>query len=376
MIPKSLSATSAQVYEECPARWKVEYMERAPQPSNTAADLGTACHEAFEEFVAGGYHVTHPHDKAVIQAFYERAYWHLFADASRFQEGLDLVHKWMARQQWDGRTVLSTEKKLSLTLKTSVGEIPFNYIMDRKDRLANGDIEVVDYKSIGQPLSPEALKHKVQARAYALAAQIEHPEAERVWVTFDLLRFEPIGIVFTKEENRATWQYLHELAERIIANEDAEERLGSGCRFCIRRHVCGSLAKHAAAGGALGITDPEDAAQRRFLLAAAKSAIEQNIAELDGFILDHCRTNNLTGYSTPDYEVSLSVSGRRQANAQAIAGIVGDHIVAKYGDLKVGVVDNLLKGDELTAEQKSRVRQTLTKTFSEPTVKVTQRSPF
>lgn len=377
MIPKTLSATSIQAYEECPKRFEAEYLLRAPSPGGSAASLGTACHETIEPWVADGHYKKGYADEwSVMKALYDQAYWAVFSDPSRYDEGVNMLKGWLARQDWSGREVLSTEEKKNFVIKTSVGDIPLNYIMDRKDRLDNGDIEVVDYKTLSLPLSPEQLKHKIQARVYALAAQLEHPEAERIWVTFDMLRYDAVGIVFTKEENRATWKYLHALAERIIADAEPREQLGTGCRFCVRRLSCDALTRHSAVGGSLSMSDPAAAAERRYALAAAKSAIEQSIKDLDEFITDHCRANELLGYEAGDYAVRLTVSGRRQADSSVIAGIIGPDLTARYGDIKVSAIDNILKSDDLTDEQKSMVRQSIRKVFGEPTVKIDKKGAF
>lgn len=380
MIPKSLSATSIQVFEECPKRFEVEYLHRTPSPSGSAASLGTACHEAIERWVAEGHYLMHTGSVdsqwAVMQALYDQAYWGAFSDPARYDEGKGLLRTWLGRQNWEGRTVLSTEQKKSFVIKTSVGDIPFNYIMDRKDLLDDGDVQVTDYKSLSQPLSPDKLRHKLQARCYALAAQIEHPEAKRIWVEFDMLRYEPVAVVFTKEENRATWKYLHELAERIIADTNPQEKLGNACRFCVRKLECESLTKHAAGGGVLGLTGPAEAARKRYEIAAAKNALDALIKDIDEYLVAHCQYNDVTEFDAGEFEVSLGVSGRRQADATRVATIIGPDLMARYGNLNISAVDALLKGDELTADQKSQVRQTIRKAYGDPTVRVVEKSPF
>ena len=377
MIPKTLSATSVQAYEECPARFEAEYLNRAPSPGGSAASLGSVCHATMEPWVRDGHYLAnHSHPEAVLKGLYDEAYWRYFSDQSRYDEGWDLMKKWLARQDWSGRTVLSTEEKKNFLVKTSAGDIPFNYIMDRVDRLDSGDIEVVDYKSLSQPVSPDKLRQKIQARIYALAAQLEHPDAPRIWVTFDMLRYEPVGVVFTKEENRETWKYLHALAERIIADSSPKEQLGNGCRFCIRKSACESLTKHAVAGGVLGISDPAAAAAKRFQLAAAQGAIKALIEELDTFIIDHCRNEDSISFDTDDYEVVLAPSARRQVDPSAVADIIGPALMARYGNLSISSVDTMLKGNDLTDEQKSQLKQSIRKVYSDASVKVTERSPF
>jgi hypothetical protein len=397
--PKSLSATSGQVYETCPSRWKAEYLDRAPQPSGSAASLGTACHGTLERLVADGY----PQDWSLavdaVERLYEVEYRKVFADNERYDEGLELCKKWVARQDWTGRTVLTTEVKKNFEIPTSIGPLTFNYIMDRCDRveanswMADGSedevvIEVIDYKTVGLPVQPDDLKKKLQARAYGLAAQIEHPEATRVWVTFDLLRYDAVGCVFTKAENAATWHYLKALAQRIVddepdpANPDAiwpAEQLNAECRYCIRNHVCTTLNKHVAAGGVLGITDPHEAADRRAQLAYAKQAFEAMIAELDAPILAYCEAEGINGFATDDTVVEIGAKSTRSIDPQMAARVVGPDVLVNVAGAKptMKAIDELLRAKDttLTDEQKSQLRQLINRSFGNPYVQTKPKSP-
>lgn len=386
MIPRSLSASSALTFESCPARWRAEYHERAPQPSGDAALLGTACHAALERWVTEGWYEKFPDGVdavaggegiRVMDRLYEEEYARLFSHQDRFEEGLGLCANWLARQDWKGRTVLCTEDKQSFELRTSAGPVPFNYIWDRCDQLDSGDIEVVDYKTVSAPIQPDALKKRIQARAYGLAAQIAYPDAKRIWVTFDLLRYEPVGVVFTRDDNVATWRYLRALAERVIASDGTEETLNPECRYCVRRHECETLNRHVAAGGHLGISDPAAAAERRLHLEGAKKAIEGMLAELDEVILSHCEHEELLGFATPAVEVEITARRTRTVDSASVARVVGPELVAANAKLGVTALDGMLKAKDspLTDGQKSELRQLIRYTHGEPSVKVKPKAP-
>lgn len=372
MIPKSFSATALGAYEECPARYLAEYVNKAPSPGNRFAGIGTACHTTIERWVADGhYTMGHADEWAIMKALYDVAYWEVFADATMYQDGVKMLKKWLARQDWSNREVLSTEAKLNFIIQTSAGPIPFNYIMDRKDRITStGDIEVVDYKSLSMPVKPEELKHKIQARAYALAAQMEHPEANRIWVTFDMLRHDAVGIVFTKEENRHTYMYLKALAERVIQDPGTDEVLGSGCRYCLRAPVCDTLNRHAEAGGGLGITDPVAASVRLFQVRAAIKGLENVATTLDAVVVGHMRENDLLELDVPGYEVKVGISSRRDIDPERLLQVVGPEIMSRYAKINVSSVDEMLKVEALTDDQKSSVRQLFRQNYGEPTTKV------
>lgn len=374
VIPRSLSATSIQVYLECPARWRAEYMDGARMPSGDAAGLGTVCHETFQVWVEDGHYLNCSKDNegAVIKGIYDEAYWRTFSDSARYQEGLDICLAWVARQDWNGRTVVQTEKKMTFKVPTSKGEIDFNFIMDRLDLLEDGTPEVIDYKSYSQPIPPEKLKQLPQPRIYALGTQLMYPDAERIWMSFDLLRYDVIGVLFTREENRATWRWLCKIAERIVQDDTAEERLNDNCRWCVRKASCVTLKKHADAGGPLGITDPNVAARRHFELERAIKALEVAKAEVESVLLTHMQTNDEVETAIDGLAVAVTVSSRRDIDSDRVRAIVGDEVMAKYGVMSIGKLDKLLKSSDLDNETKSRLKGLVTMKYGDPKIKVSE----
>jgi len=386
VIPTSLSASSVLVSEACLARWKVESYNKAPQMSSAPADVGTTCHFAFEHFVKGVYldGTISWDDVAQLDAFYKIGYVQTFGNADfdtpEFADGAALVAKWYDRNR-DGlpNKVLSTEVKTTFDLKTSVGIIPFTYIWDRCDQIDETTFEIVDYKSIRAFVRADDLKRKVQPRAYALAAQIQFPQAERIWVSFDMLRHDGItGVVFTKEENAATYRYLQRAAERIIATpeEDAPETLNPECNYCLRKSICATLEKANRHGSVLGLS-LEDLAAKRVAVQSQIKALEYLDAELDLLLMKEAENNDVLEYEAGPWKIEMTASMRRKAtNPAAITRIVGPELAIKYGNWTVGSVDQMIASGLLTEAQITEVRRYIPKQIGEPKSKVTPKDPF
>lgn len=368
MIPKTLSASSALVYENCPARWKAEVYEKTPTVMGSAAALGTAVHATLESWVVEGHHEAKSPLPELLK-IWDHEYSLLFTETERKDEGAEMLATWWARQDWTNRTVLSTERKETFPLSTSVGEIPFTYIWDRCDRVGD-DIEVVDYKTIMQPISATKLRHSIQPKAYALAAHKKYPDAQQIWVTFDLLRHEAVSIRFTLDQIEETDKYLHDLAERIIADDCTTERLNPDCRWCIRRHECETLLAHAKSGGVMALTDPIKAADRRRELEYAKKGIEAAITDIDTFLLSYMEHNDILDLETETTRIRASAYSRRTVDTNAIARLLGEEIVTKYGTVSIKAVDALLKSGELNDVQKSQLKQIVRRTYGDPTIHV------
>lgn len=373
MLPKSLSASALNSYFGCPARYKTEYIDKAPDFSGMPADKGTVCHAVLERFVDNnGQFLPEAEQLELLLKYLADEYWKFFSDNSEYQDCRSMLENWLAnhpKEYWQGREVLSTEVKETFALPTSAGKIPFTFIWDRADRLAEDTIEVVDYKSWRWPVQPEDIKKKIQPRAYALAAAIKYNWAKVIWVSYDQLRYDISGIRFTREDNIETWKWLKAQAENVLADDGLTEKLNPECRFCIRNTVCDTLLRHAQAGGPLGIKELPKAIDLRAELEYVRSALVGRIADLDEFILGQLEERGDREFKTEETHAEVKMGSRRSVESRRAALVLGPDVMMEHGDLKVTVIDDLIKNGGLTSEQKSELRKLVRKNFTKPTVK-------
>lgn len=375
MLPTSLSASAMQGYESCPARYKASYIDKAPDLSGSAANLGSACHEVLELYVKAEAHLNP--DKKLMKRLWKETYPKYFSDHKRYDEGEEMLMRWFDRADFsDGRVVLSTEVKETFDLKTSAGIIPFTFIWDRCDRLPDGSIEVIDYKSWSIPVQPETLRKKIQARAYAVAAAIKYPDAPEIWVTMDQLRYDPVGIRFSRDDNVETWHYLRDLAERILADDGTEERLNPECRWCIRKGVCETLNKHVDVGGSLAVANIEEAVNKRARLDYAKAGIESQLRDLDEYILEQAQKDELTDYATDEVRLEITAGSRRSVDSERVGKVMGPEFMAENGTISVKVVDAVLKDKTVPEETRSQLRQLIQRKWNNPSIKTTPIAPL
>jgi hypothetical protein len=368
--PRTMSASGGLVFEGCAARFKAEYIDRTPDIQGSAAALGTVDHEVLETWITNGDHIL-ASDFSLMSSYYDLSYYKHFSSPDRYAEGLDMLKKWYDRQDWLGRKVLSTEVKETFDLPSpdKSSTVPFTYIWDRCDEWDDGTIEVVDYKTVALPIQPEDLKQKIQPRAYALAAQIKYPNATRILVTYDLLRYDRVGAYFSREENVATWHYLRGLYQRVLDSDGTEETLNTECRWCVRKPICTTLTDHAAGGGILGIDNPHEAAELRTKYDSARRALQSLIDDLDDLILTHCETEGITEFATPTTAVKISASSRRKVESERAAKVLGPELMQKYGKIGVTDVDFIIKNEDLSDDKKSALKQIMRKEFGKPYVK-------
>lgn len=384
---RTISATSLQTFEECPKRWLEENVNRTPRSGNTnAADNGTACHAALEEYVGAVYvdKKAQPNLDMLLM-FYKNAFMDAFKtvelDRPEYAEGVDMLTRWFDRADFEGIEIVSLEKKDFIEIRTSAGPRKYNYIWDRCDKFTeNGKkiIRVVDYKTIRANLSPEDLSAKIQARMYAMAAAIQFKDEkpDEIWVQFDLLRYSPVEVTFNRDQNVATWNYVKATAERILAMNPAKapETLGPGCQWCVRKTTCNTLRKNIAGGGIYSLQSDEELLKARYELESVQKAAKYGLEEIDDLIMSRSKARDEIEWEAGNFEVKFTSRRTRSVDTQDVVNIIGADAVASLGKVNIGEVEKLLKGNELTAEQKSLLRGCIRESFSDPKPKITRKA--
>lgn len=364
---RSLSATALERAIECPASFKAHHVDYAAEESGEAAMVGTAVHGALETYVVdaimGG---RAPATLATITSAYGMAYQDTFGAldprADTFIDGLDMVKKWHARTDFSGFEVLLCEVKeefpVPLPDKTMV---PFRYKWDRFDKMGPGFYRVVDYKTIRAALTTEQLRRKLQAQCYALAAQIRHKDdIKTVLVEFDLLRYDTVGVVFTRDEIIDIWRMLKAKAASLYAEDEDHptENINPGCRWCLRKAGCESLQSNSAAGGIESIHTIGEVVDLRHKLDAQRAGLEALIADLDDRLLRQAEVAEVDTIEGNTAVAELSASWRRKVvDNKIITHVLGPQLAAEYGTFTVGKFDQMMRDPRISETDKQVIKR-------------------
>lgn len=386
-----LSASAMEVAELCLSRWDADNKAgRIGQESGHYAKVGSACHGAMEQYVRKAVMSTEM-DRTwrTLEVLYMQSYMEVFGtldtDAESYKDGLTLIKKWFERTIFDDSfTVLMVEEKLNFQVPT--GEllpdgtketIPFNFIFDRFDQTGETEYRVVDYKTLSQPLSPMDLHDKIQPRVYGLAAQILHPDATKVWVGFDMLRWEgSIETFYTREDNIATWNRIKRAVRKIKECDpnDIPETLNSNCGWCIKKTTCKAVAANVKAGGVFSL-DEQGMIDARALLKMQAKAASDAVTELDKIILANMQARDLTQIETNLITAKAVVRGTRSIDPERVRQIAGQDLFEKYGSVKIGMkdLDALLSDPALDPNARARLESCITKEYGAPYLATSER---
>lgn len=371
-------------------------MNYAPNPSDsTPADIGTSVHYALEHYVKMVYieKLAEP-SLALLNSFYLKGFIETFdapdTDSDAFSDGEAMCKVWFDRTDLSEVQVLSVESKEYLSFPTSIGPMDLTYIFDRLDLIVmpNGKrvLRVVDYKTVRGFISADDVSRKIQCRLYAMAIYmkmlkddaLKAMNIDEVHVQLDLLRFHPVGAIFSVSENRETYKWMRARTERILAVPDDEptpETISYGCRYCVRRTNCNTLRKSIENDSIMSL-DIGKMVDIREQLKAQEAAAKLAAEEIDKVLLKHVSESNIFELEVPGYRITASAKRVKTVDAAKVIEAVGLDAVAMMGSIGVTVVDKLRKSKSTTDEQKILLEGAVSIGYGEAGIKIEKTGDF
>ncbi|URG17406.1 nuclease [Rhodococcus phage Mbo2] len=379
MKPKTLSASSLQNWEDCPAKFGASNVDYIPEiGKKEPARVGTSVHYALEHFVRKVYmeKTADWSDTKLLLSLLDEGYREEFGAVDKasewYKDALALTKDWHKRTNLEGREILAVEEKKRIGILP--GDILLTYIFDRVERFIDEDglriLKVTDYKTERKDYTHDALINKLQVRIYGLCAAIEFKEwkPDEIWVELDMLRFTPISVRVDWDDNKATWDYLQEVAQKILDSEkdDLPHVLGPGCRYCPIQAACPELRKSRDSGSVLSITDIADIVSMRHEISGQLTGLEMMASQLDSAIHAYAEETGQRSFVAGGHPVKITAPSRRNIDASQAGKIIGPDLMRQYGKLNITDVDKLLKGDVLNDEEKLALKKLIGKKFINP----------
>jgi len=228
-----LSYSQLDTFATCPLQYKYRYILRIPVPPSAALTFGDTMHRVMQSFYTLVRSGKHPTKKQLVD--FLETHWQRIGYRDRAYEekmkrhGVELLEGFYDKGYDAGVIPAALEEpfKLRITPTLSVGGK-----IDRMDKLADGTVEIIDYKTGTAPKTKDP-KKDLQLSVYAMTAK-----SSRVIVSFYFFENQE------KISAERTSQQLEEAKSEIIARADAIARSdfrptpGKHCDFCEFRLIC------------------------------------------------------------------------------------------------------------------------------------------
>lgn len=217
---KAWSISRADVFNQCPRRAQLAFIDRIPEPERPPLpdgkeypnDRGSRIHESAEQYVKGQRNdiikelKTFKPELERMRALYDQG-------KVILEEGWGFDRDWIPVDY------------------SNFDAIWLRIIIDALVFINPVEAVVIDYKT-GKRVGNE-IKHSKQTQAYQLATFIKYPELERVttelWYTD---QNELFSQTFTRDKGMKFYKYYDELGKSVTESTHFPAKPGRNCFFC------------------------------------------------------------------------------------------------------------------------------------------------
>lgn len=169
-LPRPLSHSSISLYKECPQKYKFKYVDKIPEKPRHYFSFGNSVHTALEFF----YGVKGPEPPSlaeVLRHFKENwksaGYKDAAQEAEYFQDGQDILSAFHKKHAAAFTPPFFVEYNFNLLVKN----VPVTGKIDRVDKLPDGRLAILDYKT-GKSIPAARVLDDAQLTMYQLACEV------------------------------------------------------------------------------------------------------------------------------------------------------------------------------------------------------------
>jgi putative RecB family exonuclease len=247
-LPRSLSPSKLSAFKDCPLAFRFSAIDRLPEAPAPHMVKGTLVHSALERLFWD-----HPRGQRTPEAARRAldAAWTALqeepdladlalTDAERdafVADAAALIDGYFRLEDPDAVDAVGVE----LTLEADVAGLRLRGIIDRLDVTAEGELEVVDYKTGRVPSVNQEQQRLSGVQFYALLCeQVFGRKPSRVRLMYLreplVIEAEPSdqGVRGTRQRTAAVWSAI----ERACEHEDFRPRPSALCNWCSFRSLC------------------------------------------------------------------------------------------------------------------------------------------
>jgi len=234
--PEYISYSQIDNYLVCPLRYKYSYTLRVPVPPNHSLSFGNTIHETLKEFHTQKMFGKNPSLDELL-SLYEKNWDPLgYIDEKhrkeRFESGKDLLKKYFEKNKDLEAKHIGLEKSFVL----DIDGIKLRGKIDRIDKLPDGKLEIIDYKT-GTTKTQKEVDNDVQMTIYTMAA------TEALKIKPDMLSLyflesgDKLSTNRTQKQVDAQKEIIKEVVEGIRKG-NFEPKPGHECRWCDYKSIC------------------------------------------------------------------------------------------------------------------------------------------
>lgn len=254
-LKRRFSFTQLAAFRKCPLQYKFEHIYRIPKLGKYQKSFGQSVHRTFQNILAIAAERSAPKQGDLFTpfthgtegfAFSEDEAETIFRDAwddqwypdrethdLYFSQGLQATRRFLEECRKAPLTVFAVEKPFTLI----IGQHSIKGQIDRIDRLPDGTLRVLDYKT-GQSKDELVAEEKEQLHLYQLALEGQgHKVSSMAYIyvnDWKITEVEPL----TEKKREAFLVKLEERMNQILLSDFAPTPEPFTCKYCDFKNIC------------------------------------------------------------------------------------------------------------------------------------------
>ena len=302
-----ISYSSLENFKQCPLKYKFSQIDKIKEPKSKEAVFGAYIHKVLKWFYQKDPHF--PTLDALLD--YYKEHWPKKSEGfewqdpeeenSYFKEGIRILEGYYKANIPQQTSILDLETRFEVTIDENPekpdGKHILTGVIDRIDKLPDGKIEIIDYKTGKRVASQKDADSNDQLSLYAIGLKNRWPRinTESLSLSLYFLKFNE------KIKTQRTEEDLEKSREKIIKSiqeiekSDFEPRPSALCGWCGYRNIC-PIWKHLYESEIENKINGENIKEKvdeYFRLKERKEKIEEELESLKNLIDVYCRQKGL-----------------------------------------------------------------------------------
>lgn len=243
--PLVLSYSQISTYQQCPKKYRYQYIEKRPTRPSPDLDFGSSIHNTLRDFHQNYDTKQEPLD--TLLGLYEKNWlikgYRNKEEEERFKrEGREMLKGYYEKNRLDPNKSLFLEE----AFKVRIGDYEVMGRIDRIDELPDGGWEIIDYKAgkrmvdegkLAGDLHPTDIDESHQLSLYYLACREKFKKVPQKLSLYYLRYNEKRSATRTPEQITALEKIIQKIGHNIEA-ERFEPKKGPLCGWCDFKEIC------------------------------------------------------------------------------------------------------------------------------------------
>ncbi|HPC31178.1 MAG TPA: PD-(D/E)XK nuclease family protein [Candidatus Paceibacterota bacterium] len=244
------SYSALESFQTCPLKYKFSQIDKIKEPKTKEQVFGNYLHQVLKWFYEKGPHF--PTLEELIDYYYKHwpkesegyKWTNEMEEKDYFEEGLRILRNYYKTNFPVKTIILDLETKFEAVIDEKPekpgGLHILTGIVDRVDKLEDGALEIIDYKSSKRMSSKEELDRNLQLSIYAIGLKHRWPK-----IDYEKMKFSLYFLKFNeKMESKRTEEDIKKAEEKVIdlihqiQNSPFEPKPSAFCHWCGYKSIC------------------------------------------------------------------------------------------------------------------------------------------